>query len=292
MRDFLRPPRFGPAGLSESYWQKGYKNALGAVEDTLSRGLEAFEYQCGHGVRVAEKTAETLKEQADAGGLTFSLHAPYYISMSSREEEKRLGSLRYFLQSAKAVRSLGGNRVVFHTGSAGKQSRTAAMEKTIDTLSRARALLDEEGYEDIYLCPETMGKQGQLGTLAEVLALCAMDKRHIPCVDFGHLYARDKGVLQSGKEYAEILDRIGEALADERASFFHIHFSRVEYGESGERKHLNFDNQPSGPPHEPLLELLYLRKLSPVMICESAGHQAEDAVTMKRYYQSLGQRQK
>ena len=32
--------------------------------------------------------------------------------------------------------------------------------------------LDEAGFADMTLCPETMGKIGQLGTLDEVLALC------------------------------------------------------------------------------------------------------------------------
>ena len=37
-----------------------------------------------------------------------------------------------------------------------------------------------------------MGKVNQLGTLDEVLALCSVDERMIPCVDFGHLYARSQ----------------------------------------------------------------------------------------------------
>ena len=35
------------------------------------------------------------------------------------------------------------------------------------------------------------------------------------------------------------------------------------------------------------MELCYERGLSPVIICESAGTQAEDAQTMMQYYQSL-----
>ena len=37
------------------------------------------------------------------------------------------------------------------------------------------------------------------------------------------------------------------------------------------------------------MELLFQRRLAPVIVCESAGTQAEDAAVMKRYYQSLGE---
>ena len=83
-------------------------------------------------------------------------------------------------------------------------------------MRRAVEALDEAGYGDMTLCPETMGKIGQLGTLDEVLALCGVDKRITPCIDFGHLNARTLGGIQSRADYAAILDRMGEVLGDER----------------------------------------------------------------------------
>ena len=68
-------------------------------------------------------------DDAAARGILFSVHAPYYISMSSLEEDKRLNSIQYLLQSAALCRALGGRRVIFHSGSCGKQSREAALEK-------------------------------------------------------------------------------------------------------------------------------------------------------------------
>ncbi len=280
-------PRFGPAGLGDSYAETGCKNAAMAVEHACSFGLNAFEYQAGHGVRLKEEMAVHLAGRAAAHGLRFSLHAPYYISMSSMEEEKRLNSLRYFLESARAVRMLGGNRVIFHPGSLGRQSREQALQKAGDTLQRARELLDNEGYGDILLCPETMGKLGQVGSLDEVLALCRLDERHIPCLDFGHLNARGQGCLAAKADYAEVLDRLAEGLQDERASGFHVHFSKIEYGPAGEKKHHNFDQDDWGPQPESLLELLKERHLAPVVICESAGRQAEDARSMRQYYEAL-----
>ena len=197
--------RFGTAGTSDSFAAKGYKNSLDIPAYTAEMGLDAFEYQCGHGVRLGLEKAARMAADAAERGILFSVHAPYYISMSSLEEEKRLGSVRYLLQSAEVCRALGGKRIIFHSGSCGKQNREAALEKALDTMRRAVEALDEAGYGDMTLCPETMGKIGQLGTLDEVLALCGVDKRSTPCIDFVHLNARTLGGIQSRADYAAIL---------------------------------------------------------------------------------------
>ena len=277
----MNKPLFGTAGTSESFKTMGYKSSAQVPEYTAAMGLDAFEYQCGRGVRLGQELAKTIRAGAEARGICFSLHAPYYISMSSMEEEKRLNSVNYILQSAAAVRALGGRRVIFHAGSCGKQSREAALEKALDTMRRAVEAVDAAGYGDCILCPETMGKVNQLGTLDEVLALCGVDSRITPCVDFGHLYARTHGGITGEADYAAILDRMAETLGDDRAVRFHAHFSRIAYTAGGEKCHLTFADTEYGPPHQPLMALLKARGLAPTIICESAGTQAEDARTLR-----------
>ena len=87
-----------------------------------------------------------------------------------------------------------------------------------------------------------------------------------------------------GDGYAVLLDRLGEALGDERARRFHVHFSRIEFSAGGEKRHWTFAQTQFGPEPQPLMELLAERRLAPVIICESAGTQAEDAQGMKRMY--------
>ena len=176
--------RFGTAGTSDSFAAQGYKSSLDVPEYTAKMGLNAFEYQCGRGVRLGLDKAAKMAALAAPKDILFSVHAPYYISMSSLEEEKRLNSIQYLLQSAAVCKALGGRRIIFHSGSCGKQSREAALEKALDTMRRAVEALDEAGFADMTLCPETMGKIGQLGTLDEVLALCRVDRRIPPCIDF------------------------------------------------------------------------------------------------------------
>jgi len=275
---------FGPAGNSESFTKMGYKHSLEVPEYLLKMGLDAFEYQCGRGVNIGLDKAQIFGKKCKEKNITVSLHAPYYISMSSVEEEKRLNSINYILASARAVNAMGGERIVVHTGSCGKISREEALSLATDTMKLALSALDNEGLSHIHICPETMGKVNQLGTLDEVMALCQIDERLIPCIDFGHLNARDLGVIKSYADYESILNTIENKLGEARAKCFHSHFSKIEYTTGGEKRHLTFEDTVYGPDYEPLMELVYKKQASPIFICESAGTQAEDAKAMKDYY--------
>ena len=279
--------KFGPAGNSESFKTMGYKHSLQVPEYIVKKGLDAFEYQCGRGVNIGEEKARDLGKIASERRVSLSLHAPYYISMSSVEEEKRLNSIRYILDSARAVNFMGGTRIVVHTGSCSKISREEALFLAIDTMKLAIKTLDDEGLSGVRICPETMGKINQLGTLEEVIALCKLDERLLPCIDFGHLNARTLGGSNSKEAYEKILDTIENELGQARLKEFHSHFSKIEYSQGGEKKHLTFEDRVYGPDFEPLMELIYKKNLSPTFICESAGTQAEDAKQMKDYYLSL-----
>lgn len=284
--------KFGPAGQDEEYAGL-YKSTLDMPAYLAQRKLTAFEYQCGHGVRVSQKSAEALGEEGKRHNIAISLHAPYYISLASADEEKRLNSIRYILQAARAVDWMGGNRIVVHPGSAGKMEREEAVALACDTMQLALERLDEEGFSHIRICPETMGKINQLGTLEEVIAFCQLDERLIPCIDFGHLYARSAGAVEGYEETAAVLDALHNQLGEERGRSFHAHFSRIEFTEKGgEKRHLSLDDPSFGPDFSPLARLLQERKLSPTIICESAGTQVKDSMTMLELYRqaSKGER--
>ena len=280
--------KFGPAGNSNSFFDKGYKHALDVPEYLTEMGLDAFEYQCGRGVNIGSEKAAALGEAAKAAGITLSLHAPYYISMSSVDKEKRLNSINYILSSARAADAMGADRIIVHTGSCGKISREEALDLAIDTMRLSIAALENENLSHIHICPETMGKVNQLGTLYEVLALCKIDERLIPCIDFGHLNARDLGFFKTFSDYEKVFTSIRDALGEERLKSFHSHFSKIEYTAGGEKRHLTFADTVYGPDFEPVMELTYKYGCkSSRFICESDGTQAEDAKTMKDYYESL-----
>ncbi len=279
--------KFGPAGTGDDFKAKGFKSSLQVPDYLVNMGLDHFEYQCGRGVNIGLDKATELGKIARDKGITISLHAPYYISMSSIEEEKRLNSVNYILASARAVKAMGGDRIIVHTGSCGKISREEALSLAIDTMKLSQKALDAEGLSDIHICPETMGKVNQLGTLYEVLQLCKIDERIIPCIDFGHLNARDLGTLKEMNDFEKIFLEIQNQLGDYRFKNFHSHFSKIEYTTGGEKRHLTFEDVVYGPDYEPVMELVAKYNLNPIFVCESAGTQAEDAKKMKDYYLSL-----
>ena len=276
--------KFGPAGNSESFAKMGYKGSLQVPEYIVKMGLDAFEYQCGRGVNIGEEKARQLGALAAEQGVALSLHAPYYISMSSLEEAKRDNSVGYILASARAVDWMGGQRIVVHSGSCGKLTRERALELAVDTMKKALAALDEAGLSHIRVCPETMGKINQLGDLNEVLTLCELDERLLLCIDFGLLNARTHGSLRTMEDFASIFDEMENRLGTSRMKEFHSHFSKIEYTAGGEKQHLTFADTVFGPDYEPVMELLARKGCDATVICESAGTQAEDAKTMKDAY--------
>ena len=278
------PAIFGAAGNGDLFYNEGYKASADMPEWLFKFGLDAYEYQCGNGVRIGEETAGKIKDAAEKYKIEMSLHSPYFINLATPDEQKQINSIDYILQSARAAKAMGASRVVVHSGAIGKLTREEALFLAKNTLKNARQTLDNNNFSDIVLCIETMGKINQLGNLDEVLELCSEDERHLPTIDFGHLNARSLGGIKTISDYAVILDKIEDKLGRDRLLCFHAHFSKIEYTKGGEKKHLTFSDNLFGPEFEPLAELIAKKNLSPHIICESAGTQPEDALYMKKAY--------
>lgn len=273
---------FGPGGNSQSFYDAGFKSTLQAPAFVKGLGLGAYEFEAGNGLTAGLDTLRRIGEAARREGVEMSLHAPYYISLSGVVEEKRLKSVEYILRSVEAAEALGADTVVIHSGSAAKITREQAMALARDTLEKT---LEAVGETDIHLGLETMGKINQLGTLDEVIALCQTDPRLYPVVDFGHMNARERGgFFPDADSYRRVFDRVAEGLGDEKARYMHCHFSRIEYTDAGEKRHLTFEDATYGPFFEPLAEALVRDGLCPRIICESAGTMAEDALLMQQAY--------
>ena len=277
--------KFGPAGNAESF---PYKSSVDAPRWMRELGLDCYEYQCGKGVRVKEETAVNIGRRAAQEGIALSLHAPYFINLANPDPEAQEKTVGYITGACLVADQMGATRVVIHSGALMKRTRQEAMDIAIPFLKRIVQICADQGFGHIALCPETMGKINQLGDLDEVLRLCQVHESLIPCVDFGHLYARSLGADQGAEAVERMLDRMKEELGEERASVFHSHFSHIEFTPNGgEKCHRTFaDDGGYGPDWEPLAQAVARRGWSPTFICESAGTQAEDAVTMKKIYQS------
>ncbi len=276
--------KFGPSGNSQSFALAGFKNTEDAARWVNKLGLGCYEYSFGRGVNMSDEKALSIGKAFKENGVEISVHAPYYINFANPEEENAQKSFGYVIQSAEKLRLLGGKRVVFHPASQGKMTRGKAVELTIDRLKRLRDIIYEQGMDDLIYCPETMGKLGQIGTIEEVVEFCKIDKIYTPCVDFGHINAREWGSLKKVEDYLSRLEYMIAELGYERMKNFHIHFSKIEYSAKGEVRHLTFEDERYGPEFEPLSLALKKLELYPFIICESAGSQDEDALKMQKTY--------
>lgn len=279
--------KFGPSGNSQSFYAAGYEHTEEAAAYVKEMGLDCFEYSFGRGVRMGEEKARSIGAAFAKENVEISVHAPYFINFANPDDEMAAKSYGYVLDSAKMVKAMGGRRVVFHPAAQGKDAREIAVSRAEDRLKILRDYIYLNELQDCMFCPETMGKLAQVGTVEEIARFCLVDEIFTPCVDFGHVNAREQGSLKTEEDYRRLLEYLVEKLGYERMKHFHVHFSKIMYGAKGEIKHLTFADEIYGPEFLPLARVLKEMKLEPYIVSESDGTQAEDALAMKRMYEAL-----
>ena len=279
--------KFGPSGNCESFYAEGYSHTEQSAKFVKERGLDCFEYSFGRGVRMTEEKALSIGRAFEKEGVEISVHAPYFINFANPDDEMANKSYAYVLDSAKMCKLMGGKRVVFHPATQGKMDRFEAVEKTKERLQILADYIRLNDMEDMLFCPETMGKLAQIGTVEEITQFCKIAPFYVPCVDFGHVNAREQGSLKTVEDYKSRLEYMIAELGFERMKNFHVHFSKIMYSAKGEVKHLTFEDEVYGPEFLPLAIALKELKLEPYIISESDGKQAEEALEMKRIYTNV-----
>ncbi|NLC17193.1 MAG: TIM barrel protein [Clostridiales bacterium] len=282
--------RFGPAGNSKSFYDEGLKHTYQAPKWLKERGLNAFEYSFGRGVNMSDETAKIIGREMKEHDIELSVHAPYYINLANEDDKKAQNSFNYIIRSLEKLKLMGGLRCVMHSGALLGAERKEALNRVYKRMDELLNILHKKDLDSVILCPETMGKYSQIGTVEEICALCSLHPMLIPCIDFGHINSYMQGKLKTKDDYKRIIDIVFDVLKEEKAKYIHIHFSKIKYGPAGEIHHFNFSDPESdeyGPAFEPLAEVLREYKMSPVIICESTDNMAEDAMTMKYIYEKL-----
>ena len=211
--------KFGPAGLG------GVKEAITNLEKYKSLGLEACEIAFTYGVYIKHKEdAEKIGEAAKKLGIELSIHAPYYINLNSKEREKVEKSKQRILECLRVGSYLNATRVIFHPG----YYNNFTKEETYNDIKKQILELDKEIKEKGYtpkLAPETTGKTNVFGSIDEISSLVEHTGCEF-CIDFAHILAREKDY-----KFKEIIEKFGKYKS------WHCHFSGIEFGEKGERRH-------------------------------------------------------
>jgi deoxyribonuclease IV len=255
--------KLGVAGTS----QKGYQEAFSIIKQN---SLSALEVEFTYGVKMQIEEAKKIKELSKKFNVLLSVHAPYYINLSAIEKEKILASRKRILDSCMIAHYLGAKYVVFHAGFYLKRNP----KEVFEIIEKEIKILNEEIKKnkwDVVLAPETTGKISQFGELDELILLKQKTGCHF-CIDFSHIYARNNGII----DYKKVIDKI------KPFKEIHSHFSGIEYGNSGEKKHIRTTKEFITP----LIKELIKNELDIVVINESPDP-FSDAIMTKKLIQEI-----
>jgi len=266
---------FGPAGIPAAG-----SNEEG-IELVARLGLNALEVEFVRGVRMRPEEARRLGKLAAERGLRLSAHAPYYVNLNSKNQKTIENSKVHILATMLAARELGAKVIVVHAGFYSGMGSEDATEVIAQGIIECRERADREGCGDVLLGLETMGRRATWGTPAEIAAVAGRVKGVVPVIDFAHMHARCQGCLRDRKDFEGVL-RDFEALG---APFLHSHFTGIEFGQAGERRHLDVSSR--SPDFELLAPLLVGRKYDITVICESPLPE-QDALLLKKLAFSAG----
>jgi len=268
---------FGPAGKPIALKSADILRAPAFLREM---GLNAMEYEAVRGVNIREDKARALGNEAKANGVKLSLHAPYYINLAGRKDvvEKSIKNLN---ESIEASHWMGAYVVVFHPGYyKDAPSKKDALKKVIENLKHVVEYREQINAREVWLGPETTGKTSQVGSLEEVVEIALNVEGTRPVIDFAHLYARSSGKFITSKEHVlQVIDLIEKNLGSWVLKPLHVHFSKIEYGKSGEREHHNLSEEGYGPDFRYVCSALCETGIDSVIISESPVLE-QDALVM------------
>ncbi|MCX8185109.1 MAG: TIM barrel protein [Sulfolobales archaeon] len=261
----------GTAGIPNSSKRK---NTVDGIKRVAELNLNAMELEFVRGINISRETAARAREVARDLGVVLTAHAPYFINLLSDKSDVRKASIERIVESAKVAYVAGARSVVFHSGYYGKYVSEEAIKIVREALKHVVRVLEDIGVR-IWVRPETMGGLAEVGSLGEVLSIVEGIDMALPAIDFAHIYARSIGRLNNSESFRKVLEEVERRLGSEALKNSHIHMSGIEYGERGERAHLNFDE--SGFNWVAAVEAVRDFKVEGVIISESPNLE-EDAM--------------
>ncbi len=268
------------AGLPLASENKGYKTGLQIIKDM---NLDGLEVEFVHGVRMNEETQQFVKSFTSENNLKVTCHAPFYINLNSKEEEKIEASIQRILETARVGQNIGAYSITFHAAFYMGKHPDDVFKTVYSAIERITNTLDEEN-NDIWIRPETTGKGTQWGTLEEIVELSKHFKNVLPCIDFSHIHARYNGLYNTYDEFSKMLEYVGTELGNDVFNNFHAHLAGIEYGMKGEKNHLIFEE--SDMNYKDLLKAFKKFDIKGVLVCESPNIETDTKI-LKDYYLSL-----
>lgn len=266
---------FGISGIPLGNGEKF--NYASGIEYLNSIGLDAMEFPFVRSVNVTNKNRENIIKMKEKYNFYLSAHGSYYVNLNADEEEKIYKSKERIIKGAEALASVGGRSLVFHAGYYLKASKE-------DTLDKIKNELKTLPKDLVTYRLETTGKASQFGDIKELVEIAKAVSSCNICIDFSHIHARGVGLLKEYKDFAEILEYVGEELGRDALEDLHIHLSGINYTDKGERNHLPLAESDFNI--KACLKAFVDYNVKGCIICESPILE-NDALYMKNLYNSL-----
>jgi len=271
---------FLTAGVPLKAGTKGYKKGF-EIHDEM--GLDGLELEFVHGVRISDKSREDVASAVKNQGKIITAHAPFYVNLNAREDDKVEASVQRIIETAEVANELGGYSITYHAGFYLNQEADLVYEKIKTQTQIITDSLSKVGNK-IWIRPETTGKATHWGDLDEIIRLSKEFETILPCVDFSHIHARYNGFWNTYDEFASIFEKIGNELGQVALDNFHAHIAGIEYSVKGEKKHLNLEESDFN--YKDLLKAFKDFNIKGAIVCESPNIE-DDAKLLKDYYLSL-----
>ena len=271
--------RFGTAGIPEC--TKG--NTFDGIKDVRKLGLGAMELEFVRSLYIKKEKAPDIKNVAQKNDVILTAHASYFINLNAVEEKKIAMSKQYITSSARVLAFAGGYSCCFHAGYYLKMDKDEVYKNIKKRIGYIVQTLQDEGIK-IWVRPELTGKATQWGDLPELLQLSSELDMVLPCFDFAHYHARHLGKHNTYDEFVHALKEVEKYLGKEGLQNMHIHIAGINYGDKGERNHLNLND--SDMNYEDLVKAWKDYNIKGVVICESPNIE-QDALLLKNTYDKM-----
>ncbi len=270
---------FVTAGMPLKTGKGSYPEAFGIIEDM---GLDGMELEFVHGVRMSPESRQNVKNIVKEKGYVISAHAPFYINLNSKEEDKVEASVQRIIETASTAYEVGAFSITFHAAFYMGKDKETVYNQVKTQIEKINEVIKRDNI-NVWIRPETTGKATQWGDIDEIVSLSKEFDNVLPCIDFSHIHARSAGEHNSYDEFMNILENLG-TIGNYAIENFHGHLAGIDYGAKGEKKHLNLEE--SDMNYKDLMRAMKAFGIKGSLVCESPNIE-DDALLMKEYYMSL-----
>jgi len=242
-----------------------------------------------------------MKSLSHEFDIKISIHAAYYIVLTSSDKDKVARSMDMLKKTFELADIIGADTIVLHPGSLYKKTSAEITEILGNNVSD---FFSQIGKTNIGLFLETAGKKAQFGSVEEILSVTNFVEGAYPCIDFGHVHAQSGGGLRNDKAIDDVFSVLEENGVFAEGNRAHFHYTPIHYGMKGEIQHRKIDDIYSEedaavssdidqtgklyfPRYGRIIDNLARINNPVTIISETNNSQDKGALAMRAYYKQL-----